>query len=138
MKQMKFILLITIMYTFTACSSAKLRETNPLFKSKWVLSELNGTPVQMSNTDKDAHLNFLFNGMGVSGSGGCNRLTGTFISKGDDLSFGPLASTKMMCADSQFETAFFSVIEKVNQYAIVDNVLELKQDKKIVAKLIPR
>lgn len=138
MKQMKFILLIAIMYTFTACSSSKLSETNPLFKSKWVLSELNGTPVQMSSTDKDAHLNFSFNGMSVSGSGGCNRLTGTFNSKGDELSFNPIASTKMMCPDSQFETAFFAVIEKVNQYAIVDNVLELKQDKKIIAKLIPR
>ncbi|GAA5532171.1 META and DUF4377 domain-containing protein [Deinococcus aluminii] len=34
----------------------------------------------------------------VTGSGGCNRLTGTFQAKGETLSFGALATTRMACA----------------------------------------
>ncbi|HRI22148.1 MAG TPA: META domain-containing protein [Panacibacter sp.] len=121
-----------------ACSSSKITADNQLFKSKWVLSELNGTPVQLSGTDKDAHLNFSFAEMLVSGSGGCNRLTGTFNAKGKDFSFNPLATTKMMCMDEKFETAFLTALGKVNKYDLVNNALELKQGDAVLAKLIPR
>src|SRR5262245_17332334 len=34
----------------------------------------------------------------VSGSGGCNRMTGRVVIAGHRMTFGPLASTKMACA----------------------------------------
>ena len=33
----------------------------------------------------------------VSGSGGCNRLAGTYTASGEQLAFGPLATTRMAC-----------------------------------------
>lgn len=134
----KYMFAALMISTVMGCSSSKLSVSDPLFKNKWVLSELNGTPVQMSNTNKDAHLVFSFDGMAVRGSGGCNNLTGTFTAKGDDLSFGPMASTRMLCPDSQFETAFLAVLGKVNHYYISDNILQLKDDKTIVARFMAK
>jgi heat shock protein HslJ len=66
-----------------------------LFSGKWVLSELNGVPVQLSGTDKDAHLQFEYKERKITGSGGCNRLTGTFeTGKKNSFAFGPIAPQK--------------------------------------------
>ena len=35
----------------------------------------------------------------ISGSVGCNTLSGTFSASGDQITFGPIASTMMACAD---------------------------------------
>lgn len=48
----------------------------------------------------------------VSGTGGCNRYSGTYELSGDILSIGPLAVTQMACPEaiSNQERAFFEVI----------------------------
>lgn len=125
-------------FAFMSCKSGKLQSDNPLFANKWVLSELNGTPVQTSGTDKDASISFSLSDMRVTGTGGCNRFSGTFTAKGDELSLGPLASTKMMCPDQKFEDAFFAAMAKVKNFEIADKVLSLKDGKNTVAKFDPR
>lgn len=40
----------------------------------------------------------------VRGSLGCNRFTGTYAQDGYKLTFGPLASTKMVCPEPQMKT----------------------------------
>jgi len=87
-KTFNFILLLA-MYLSLDCSSARLRENSPLFHHKWVLSELNSAPVQISNTDKDAFPEFSYNDMKITGNGGCNSITGTFSVNGNAFSFGP-------------------------------------------------
>jgi putative lipoprotein len=52
----------------------------------------------------------------VSGSGGCNRFHGSAkIAEGGALSFGPTASTRMMCEPevSELEAGFFKSLEGV-------------------------
>lgn len=120
------------------CKSGKLQADNPLFTNKWVLSELNGTPVQTSGTDKDANINFSFADRKVSGSGGCNRFNGSFTATGKDLSFAPLATTKMMCPDIKFEEAFFAALAKVKNYEIAGKELSLKDGNIVLAKLTTR
>jgi len=39
----------------------------------------------------------------VGGSSGCNRFTGTYTQKGDALTMGPLASTRMACPPEVME-----------------------------------
>jgi len=50
----------------------------------------------------------------VSGSGGCNRLNGSWELAGDDLTFGPFAATMMMCIGDRMEqeSAFLGTIQK--------------------------
>ena len=56
----------------------------------------------------------------VSGSAGCNRYSGSYTWTGDQLSFSPLASTKMACADDVMaqESAFLSGMQDVASFAI--------------------
>ncbi len=48
------------------------------------------------NGEGEASLEFTEDGK-VSGTDGCNRLTGGWEAKGDKVTLGPLASTKMFC-----------------------------------------
>lgn len=63
---------------------------------EWLLEDLGGRGVMdMVQTT------LAFDGEGrVSGSGGCNRFTGSYTFTDGELSFGPLAGTKMMCPEA--------------------------------------
>ncbi|OHV83817.1 YbaY family lipoprotein [Rhizobium sp. LCM 4573] len=54
----------------------------------------------------------------VSGSGGCNRMSGMATIAGDDIAFGPIASTKMACAPAVMdqETKFFAALSDVRTW----------------------
>ena len=51
----------------------------------------------------------------VIGHGGCNRFFGSYDQSGDDLKFGPLASTKMACPNLDQEQAFMSALQSARQ-----------------------
>ena len=54
----------------------------------------------------------------ISGSGGCNRFSGSYQRHGDTLSLGPLAATRMACPEAVMhqEMAFLAVLESVAWY----------------------
>jgi heat shock protein HslJ len=47
----------------------------------------------------DVTMTLQFEGDSASGSGGCNRFTGTYEEDRNSISFGPLASTRMACPE---------------------------------------
>jgi heat shock protein HslJ len=62
----------------------------------------------------------------VSGSGGCNRISGAYEAAGDTLRFGPMAGTKMACVDGmELERRFLAALASVARYRIRDGRLEL-------------
>jgi heat shock protein HslJ len=64
----------------------------------------------------------------VTGSGGCNRLTGSYQRSGTQLKIGPVASTRMACIDAargQLETRFIAALEATAQYSVVGGELVL-------------
>jgi putative lipoprotein len=56
----------------------------------------------------------------VSGKAGCNRFTGVLRHDGKTLAFGPLASTRMMCAPPVMdqEEAFLKALGAVRSYTL--------------------
>ncbi len=54
----------------------------------------------------------------ATGSGGCNRFTGSVKVEGDAISFGPAAATRMMCEPeiSNQEARFFQTLEKIRSW----------------------
>jgi putative lipoprotein len=59
----------------------------------------------------------------VSGSTGCNTFNGEVAIDGNALSFGPLVTTRMACADpaaNAQEEAFLSAMEGVSGYTVDD------------------
>lgn len=75
---------------------------------EWLVEDINNEGVMdiLQTT-----LAFVDNGQ-VSGTGGCNRYTGTYDLTDDTLSFGPLAATRKACppAISNQEQKFFEVL----------------------------
>lgn len=64
----------------------------------------------------------------VAGSAGCNRYFGEYSTEGDGLHFGPLASTRMACADeaqTRQEQTYLSLLGQVAGYEIRSDELVL-------------
>jgi heat shock protein HslJ len=61
----------------------------------------------------------------ASGSGGCNRFTGSYTLGSDTLVFTPLASTKMACPDMEAESAYFAALEATRGWRLAAGRLEL-------------
>jgi putative lipoprotein len=88
-----------------------------LTNTYWKLVELNGGPVQPG---EDRELHMILRGEDeVGGYAGCNQFVGSFTVAGDGLSFGPIASTRRLCAESmQQEGAFLQALENAQRFSI--------------------
>jgi len=98
----------------------------PLEGSHWALAELNGKPVP-AGLPQEAYLEFQAEPRRVSGSGGCNRISGEYERDGDRLSFKPLASTRRACIGGGMDTedAFLAALTSVRAFRIAGTRLEL-------------
>lgn len=103
----------------------------------WVLTMLNGENVPPENAPRGLpEIEINANEKRVIGHGGCNSFTGTVKVQGNQIAFGPMASTKMACPDMNTENAFFAVLAgKTLTYALGENALHLIQDGKEVMVL---
>ncbi len=106
-------------------------------KTAWRLLELRGKAV--TETPKEAYIQFDATSHRVSGSGGCKRLMGSYTIKGDRLQFGQMAGTMMACAQGMdTEREFLQALSQVKKWKIADGKLELfDSDSKMLAKFEP-
>jgi heat shock protein HslJ len=67
---------------------------------------------------------------------GCNRLVGRYMLEGDQLSFAPIASTRMLCPDiGGADAAFDAMLSKTSGWRISGDTLELLSDGAPLARL---
>ena len=87
--------------------------------------ELAGAPVPSLPASREAHLAFQPGGR-VSGSDGCNRITGSYTLKGEGVTFGQIAGTQMACPDTaDVAGRFHSALKGTSHWRIVGSRLEL-------------
>jgi copper homeostasis protein (lipoprotein) len=99
---------------------------SPLRGTYWKLVRLHGTPVQVAEKQREPHLILANYEPRISGSGGCNRVTGSFESDGDKLRLGRMAATMMACPSGmEQERRFLQSLEKVERYRISGSHLEM-------------
>jgi copper homeostasis protein (lipoprotein) len=100
--------------------------TADLENTLWRLTLLNGQPVSVGENQQQAQLVLQTEGRRVHGSGGCNRLMGSYRLDGDRLAFGPLATTRGACPSGmETEQAFLKALEQVRAWKIEGEHLEL-------------
>ena len=98
----------------------------PLRDTCWKLVRLGDEPVAAATKQREAHLVFASDEGLITGSGGCNRVIGSFELDGDRLRFGRMASTQMFCPDGMDqEKRFLEALEHVERYRIRGSHLEL-------------
>ncbi len=96
-----------------------------LTETSWKLVELEGEPATPGAGGKEPFLSFSEVDK-VSGFAGCNRFTGSFQRDDAALSFSPLASTRMACAEGmEQENRFLAMLAEVERYSIHGNDLAL-------------
>jgi heat shock protein HslJ len=92
----------------------------------WKLVGLRGAPVAAAAQQTEPHLVLQPDQKRVAGSGGCNRLTGSYTLDGERLIFGRMAGTMMACTDGMAqERAFLDTLAKVARWRITGQRLEL-------------
>lgn len=133
----KIILFLAILVSITSCTQMMVPQTadHGWGNRKWVLMEINGTPVQISGTERDAHLIFSAGDKHYSGDGGCNKITGTYTMDASRLIFADPAVTKMMCEDIAFENSFLATLKLVDQFQVVNNILILKRGAIVLMRM---
>ena len=111
--------------------------TVTLAYTEWALVELEGGPVEIGPDEIRPTLVLDLEESRVTGSGGCNHLTGTFALSEDELRFGPLATTRMACPEPALEReqAFLAALERVTSYELDDRTLALHAADGVVARL---
>jgi heat shock protein HslJ len=68
----------------------------------------------------DVGVNASFDGTTISGVSGCNQYNASYEASGDEISFGPIAGTKMACPEPQgsTEARFLQLLESIATYEV--------------------
>jgi copper homeostasis protein (lipoprotein) len=100
--------------------------TEPLENTYWKLTRVGNAPVVVSSQQREPHFILSSDSRRVSGSGGCNRLTGSYQLSGDQLTFGQMAGTMMACPEGMdTEQAFLGALSQAKRVKITRQHLEL-------------
>ena len=97
-----------------------------LINTYWKLVELGGKAVTVADNQREPYIVLRPDPKQVNGSGGCNRLFGSYEMTGSSLTFGGNGATKMACASGmETEAAFLPVLGRVARWRIAGQQLEL-------------
>lgn len=102
---------------------------------EWLLVELNGRMAPTAANGRQASFMLSPDDNAVSGYAGCNTFTGTYTLSGASLSFGPLAMTRMFCADHQaLEDEYVKALAATTGQRMVNGRLELLAGSTMIAR----
>ncbi len=94
--------------------------------TRWRLTHLDGAPVPVDAQRTEAHLLFGPTGGRLTGSGGCNHLSGSYTVDGGQLELNRLITTMTACEKGmETERAFLQALERVRAWRIAGGALEL-------------
>ena len=112
-------------------------ETVTLAYTGWTLVELDGAPVEVGPDEIQPTIALDLEESRVSGSGGVNRLTGTFALSESELRFGALATTRMAGPEraTRLEERFVATLARVTSYELDGTTLTLLAEDQAVARL---
>jgi copper homeostasis protein (lipoprotein) len=98
----------------------------PLETTNWKLTRLADMPVTIAAKQGEPHFILDSKTKRITGSGGCNRFTGSYQRSGDRLTFGKMAMTFMACPEGmETEREFMAALEQVKSWKIFGDRLEL-------------
>src|SRR5690242_5233319 len=109
---------------------------SPLQNTHWKLVELAGKEIPANATAKEMFIVFK-NDSTVSGNGGCNTFSGQYsLGKNNEISFGEMVRTNMLCSAVEFERKYINALSKTDHYKITGDTLSLRNQLVIIAKFI--
>ena len=126
------LLLAALFIGITVCQSQPANDKLTLENNYWKLVELHGKPVAVIDNQTEPHLILHADKQRVAGSGGCNRIMGSYTVHADTVQFKQMASTMMFCAEGMdTEQMFLRSLEGEQHWVTTHDTLTLsnKQGK---------
>ncbi|MCD0489121.1 META domain-containing protein [Pedobacter sp. MC2016-14] len=121
---------IIILFLFSNCSVKRKAADLPkehanLTGTYWKLVEVAGQPIGSVN-NKEPHIQLNDELKRLTGSGGCNNLSGPYVLKEPGrISFSQIISTKMACNGMETENAMLDALTHTDSFAIKGDTLNL-------------
>jgi putative lipoprotein len=109
--------IVTALAALAGCGSG-ISLDEPIEGPAWRLVQLGDEPIAPGG---EAQVQFDRSSGRVSGSGGCNRISGTFTRSGSTLRIGQMAATRMACLDPArggSEAQFVSALQSTASYRL--------------------
>jgi copper homeostasis protein (lipoprotein) len=101
-------------------------DTAPLENSYWKLTRLGDAPVLVGERQREPHRILRPHDGHFGGSGGCNRLIGSYRVDGNQLELSEAATTMMACPEGmETEAAFTAALSKVRIWRVIGEHLEV-------------
>jgi heat shock protein HslJ len=120
-----------VVLTVWSSAAAAAGQTPPaggntrLEETYWRAIEVAGRTAPKQDPTREAYLQFQAGGR-VSGSDGCNRITGSYQLNGDRVRFDRVGATRMACVESPgIEGPFQEALTKASRLTIAGDRLEL-------------
>ncbi|MEZ5436268.1 MAG: META domain-containing protein [Pseudomonadales bacterium] len=126
------LLLTALLVGVAGCQSQPANNKLTLENNYWKLVELHGKPVAVIDNQTEPHLILHADKKRVAGSGGCNRIMGSYTANTDTVQFKQMASTMMACAQGMdTEQIFLRSLEGEQRWRTTRDTLILtdKQGK---------
>ena len=123
-----FLLFITALASLTACGST----VN--INGTWKLISY-GNSSNQTDAVSDANNSIIIGTDGkISGSVGCNSISGDYKTNGNQIAFGAISSTMMACADPIMtqESSVFQVLTGTAKYALEGNRLTITNGENLI------
>ena len=127
---MKRSLIVAVIATAAVCVACTSKTDNSAMLSahEWMLDEIVYDGNDFTETPPtDVTIIFADSTGRVSGNGGCNHFSGTYkLSEENKIVISAPAATLRACLDMEFESKYFKLLEKINEYKVDESSLELK------------
>ena len=99
--------MLIVVFTLAACggddgSSSGTQDPAALEGESWILTQMLSPTGQTEIIQVGVTAEF--DGKTISGTSGCNRYNASYDASGSQISFGPIAGTKMVCPEAQQST----------------------------------
>jgi heat shock protein HslJ len=130
---MKRILSLLVIISLVSCASSKNGQSGDL-AGNWELSLFPNDTKSFEEifSQRRPGLQFETSANKVTGTTGCNRLSGSYTVNGDEFRFGNnIITTKMACPGYE-ESYFMDALNRVNRYELSGTALRLMQGNNLV------
>lgn len=115
---MKRITLLLIAAAFFSSCSPKIGNILNSLNTSWKYEVSTDANVPAFSKDEPPTIAFDMVNSKVSGMAGCNTFNGTFTIKGDEITFGELASTRKFCLYMNFENYYLNFLKEAGNYKL--------------------
>ncbi len=109
----------------------------PLTSSQWMLEQIKGKKSEIKVSENQHHLSVDDKEKRIAGNSGCNLFNGSYQLKDDNITIGPLMSTRMACQQDimQAEQDYLQALQNARFYQLNDtHLILLDQQRKVLLK----